>query len=103
MWTRPGLPPATRQRPQIDQGHNDIRNRNKVSSRLKPGMGTTVLRSTLFQGNLARLAVAQALAGANTTVVYATAAIIGNTLAPEKSLATMPISIFVVGMALSTL
>ncbi|ARP79871.1 MFS transporter [Bordetella genomosp. 8] len=66
-------------------------------------MGTTVLRSTLFQGNLARLAVAQALAGANTTVVYATAAIIGNTLAPEKSLATMPISIFVVGMALSTL
>ncbi|CAM3641666.1 MFS transporter [Bordetella sputigena] len=66
-------------------------------------MGTTVLRSTFFQGNLARLSVAQALAGANTTVVYATAAIIGNTLAPDKSLATMPISIFVVGMALSTL
>lgn len=52
---------------------------------------------------MARLAAAQALAGANTTVVYATAAIIGNTLAPDKSLATMPISIFVVGMALSTL
>jgi MFS family permease len=66
-------------------------------------MGTTVLRSTLFQGNLPRLAIAQALAGANTTVVYATAAIIGDTLAPDKSLATMPISVFVVGMALSTL
>lgn len=52
---------------------------------------------------MARLAAAQALAGANTTVVYATAAIIGDTLAPDKSLATMPISIFVVGMALSTL
>ncbi|ARP89215.1 MFS transporter [Bordetella genomosp. 9] len=61
-------------------------------------MGTAIL-----QGNVARLAAAQALAGANTTVVYATAAIIGNTLAPDKSLATMPISIFVVGMALSTL
>ena len=66
-------------------------------------MGTTVLRSTLVQGNVARLSVAQALAGANTTVVYATAAVIGNTLAPEQSLATMPISVFVVGMALSTL
>ncbi|WP_427184600.1 MFS transporter [Bordetella bronchialis] len=66
-------------------------------------MGTTVLRSTLAQGNVARLSVAQALAGANTTVVYATAAVIGNTLAPEQSLATMPISVFVVGMALSTL
>ncbi|ARP85226.1 MFS transporter [Bordetella genomosp. 9] len=61
-------------------------------------MGTAIL-----QGNVARLAAAQALAGANTTVVYATAAIIGDTLAPDKSLATMPISIFVVGMALSTL
>jgi MFS family permease len=65
-------------------------------------MGTTVLRNTLF-GNITRLSAAQALAGANTTVVYATAAIIGNTLAPDKSLATMPISVFVVGMAACTL
>ena len=56
-----------------------------------------------MQGNVGRLAAAQALAGANTTVIYATAAIIGNTLAPEPALATMPISVFVVGMAASTL
>ena len=50
-----------------------------------------------------RLAVAQALAGANSAVVYATGAIAGNMLAPAKALATLPISLFVVGMALSTL
>lgn len=51
------------------------------------------------RSNLARLTVAQALAGANSVVVYATGAIVGNTLAPSQALATLPISIFVVGMA----
>ncbi|NYT85146.1 MFS transporter [Pollutimonas harenae] len=51
------------------------------------------------RGNIARLTIAQALAGANAVVVYATGSIIGHTLAPDKSLATLPISIFVVGMA----
>mgnify|MGYP005811810119 CR=1 FL=1 len=55
------------------------------------------------RGNVLRLAVAQALAGANSTVVYATGAIVGATLAPSNALATMPISIFVVGMAACTL
>jgi MFS family permease len=50
-----------------------------------------------------RLAVAQALAGANSAVVYATGAIVGNMLAPRPALATLPISIFVVGMAACTL
>ncbi|AFQ51144.1 MFS transporter [Burkholderia sp. A9] len=50
-----------------------------------------------------RLAIAQALAGANSTVVYATGAIIGNFLAPSPELATLPISAFVVGMAIATL
>lgn len=50
-----------------------------------------------------RLAVAQALAGANSAIVYATGAIIGNMLAPSKALATLPISVFVVGMAACTL
>lgn len=50
-----------------------------------------------------RLAVAQALAGANSTVVYATGAVVGNTLAPSPALATLPISVFVVGMAACTL
>lgn len=53
--------------------------------------------------SVARLAIAQALAGANSTVVYATGAIIGNMLSPRPELATLPISVFVVGMALSTL
>jgi MFS family permease len=58
---------------------------------------------TRERGNVLRLAVAQALAGANSVVVYATGAIVGNTLAPSRVLATLPISIFVVGMAACTL
>ena len=55
------------------------------------------------RGNVLRLSIAQALAGANSTVVYATGAIVGNSLAPSPALATLPISIFVVGMAACTL
>jgi MFS family permease len=55
------------------------------------------------RGNVVRLAISQALAGANSTVVYATGGVVGATLAPSMTLATLPISIFVVGMALCTL
>ena len=55
------------------------------------------------RNNVVRLAAAQALAGANASVVYATGAIVGATLAPDPSLATLPVSTFVVGMALATL
>jgi len=51
------------------------------------------------QGNIWRLALAQALAGANSAVIYATGAIIGAEVAPDRALATLPLSIFVVGMA----
>jgi len=51
------------------------------------------------RNNVWRLSVAQALAGANSVVVYATGAIVGSMLAPSPVLATLPISIFVVGMA----
>jgi MFS family permease len=44
-------------------------------------------------------ALAQALAGANSTVIHATGAIVGDMLAPDRALATLPISFFVVGMA----
>ena len=47
--------------------------------------------------------VAQALAGANSTVIYATGAVIGEAIAPNPELATLPISVLVVGMASSTL
>jgi MFS family permease len=50
-----------------------------------------------------RLAVAQALGGANSAIVFAIGAIVGNMLAPSKALATLPLSVFVVGMAACTL
>ncbi|TXM97142.1 MFS transporter [Methylobacterium sp. WL64] len=53
--------------------------------------------------NVVRLAIAQALAGANSTVVFATGAVVGDRLAPNEVLATLPISVFVVGMAACTL
>ncbi len=55
------------------------------------------------KSNVMRLAVAQALAGANASVVFATGAIIGSTLSPDPGLTTVPISVFVVGMAVGTL
>lgn len=57
----------------------------------------------LLNSQVVRLTTAQALSGANSAIVYATGAIIGHELAPSPSLSTLPISIFVVGMALSTL
>ena len=69
-----------------------------------PGRRTPILSDRREQrGNIARLTIAQALSGANSTVIYATGAIIGVMLAPDKALATLPISIFVVGMAASIL
>jgi MFS family permease len=53
--------------------------------------------------NALRLAAAQALAGANATVVFATGAIIGATLSTDPALVTAPVSLFVVGMAAGTL
>ncbi|SLY87156.1 major facilitator superfamily protein [Klebsiella pneumoniae] len=51
------------------------------------------------KNNIIRLSAAQALAGANSVVFYATGAIVGNALAPSSSLATLPITMFVLGMA----
>ncbi len=59
----------------------------------------TLLPEKVQRGNIWRLSIAQALAGANSVVVYATGAIVGDMLAPSPMLATLPISIFVVGMA----
>jgi MFS family permease len=62
----------------------------------------TASREPIF-GNIARLTVAQALAGANSVVIFATGAVLGAELAPSAALATLPISLFVVGMTLCTL
>ena len=51
------------------------------------------------RSNVVRLAAAQALTGANSAVIFATGSIIGATLAPDMSLATVPLSMYVVGIA----
>ncbi|MCB1413682.1 MAG: MFS transporter [Xanthobacteraceae bacterium] len=55
------------------------------------------------RSNVVRLAIAQALGGANSAVIFATGAIVGATLAPSMALATVPLSVYVVGLALGTL
>src|SRR5882757_3891960 len=57
----------------------------------------------LARRNASVLAVSQALAGGNSTVLVATASIVGTMLAPDKGLATLPISIYVLGIWLGTL
>jgi MFS family permease len=49
------------------------------------------------------LAVAQALAGGNNTVLMATGGIVGSMIAPDKGLATLPISIYVLGLWMGAL
>src|ERR1700720_3537811 len=53
--------------------------------------------------NAVVLGVAQALAGGNNTVIAATTSIIASVLAPDATLATLPISCMVAGMWLGTL
>ena len=55
------------------------------------------------RGNVARLAAAQALTGANSAVIFATGSIVGAALAPSISLATVPLSMYVLGLAAGTL
>jgi len=55
------------------------------------------------KANVVRLAAAQALTGANSAVIFATGSIVGATLSPSISLATVPLSMYVLGMAAGTL
>src|SRR5487761_1488425 len=55
------------------------------------------------RANVVRLAAAQALTGANSAVIFATGSIVGATLAPRISLATVPLSMYVLGLAAGTL
>ena len=52
----------------------------------------------LARRNALVLAVTQALAGANNSVIIATGGIVGAMLAPDRSLATLPITIYVLGL-----
>src|SRR5258708_23321271 len=55
------------------------------------------------RSNVMRLAAAQALTGPNSAVICATASIVGATLAPSISLATVRLSMYVLGLAAGTL
>ncbi|MBI5131423.1 MAG: MFS transporter [Rhodopseudomonas palustris] len=55
------------------------------------------------RANVVRLAAAQALTGANAAVIFATGSIVGAQLAPNLSLATVPLSVYVLGLAAGTL
>src|SRR5438270_11854933 len=57
----------------------------------------------LAKRNAFVLAAGQALAVGNNTVTVATGGILGAMLAPDKSLATLPISVMVVGTWVGTL
>src|SRR3981189_2520735 len=55
------------------------------------------------RSNVLRLAAAHALTGANSAVIFATGSIVGATLAPSISLATVPLVLYLVGLAAATL
>ena len=62
-----------------------------------------VIDDRLARRNAMVLSVAQALAGGNNTVIAATAGIIGTMLASDKGLATLPVSVMVIGIWFGTL
>lgn len=72
-------------------------------SALAEPVGESVVDDRLARRNARVLAVGQALAGGNNTVVVTTGGIIGSILAPDKGLATLPITLMVVGMWVGTL
>ena len=55
------------------------------------------------RSNVLRLAAAQALTGANSALIFATGSIVGASLAPTIALATVPLSMYVLGLAAGTL
>ena len=57
----------------------------------------------LARRNAMVLSAAQALGGANNTIIFSTASIVGSVIAPNKGLATLPITCMVIGLWLGTL
>jgi predicted MFS family arabinose efflux permease len=70
---------------------------------LAPAEAIHGIDDRLARRNAVVLAVALALAGANNTVIIATGGILGAMLAPDRGLATVPISIYVLGLWIGTL
>ncbi|MEA2977486.1 MAG: hypothetical protein QOF19_3006 [Alphaproteobacteria bacterium] len=63
----------------------------------------TIDGDRLARRNVFVLATAQALAGATSTIFVATGGIAGAMLAPDKGLATLPLSLMVIGIWIGTL
>lgn len=66
-------------------------------------LGDSAAGDRLARRNAVILAVAQALAGGNSTVVITTGGLIGAAMAPDPGLATLPVTGYVVGMWAGTL
>lgn len=62
-----------------------------------------IVDDALARRNAMILAVGQALGGANNTIIFSTATIVGSVIAPDKGLATLPITCLVIGLWLGTL
>ncbi len=62
-----------------------------------------VVDDRLARRNAMVLALAQALGTASNTIIYSTASIVGAVLAPDKGLATLPLTATVIGTWLGTL
>ncbi|HTQ82261.1 MAG TPA: MFS transporter [Pseudolabrys sp.] len=69
-----------------------------MSALAEPIQHRVAFDDRLARRNAIVLAVAQALAGGNNTVIVASASILGAMLAPDKGLATLPITGMVFGM-----
>src|SRR5262245_13504264 len=67
------------------------------------GTSALVIDDRLARRNALVLAAAQALAGGNNAVIVSTGGIVGVMLAPDRTLATLSLSMMVVGMWLGTL
>src|SRR5580692_1525914 len=65
--------------------------------------GGETIDDSRARSSVVRLAAAQALTGANSAVIFATGSIVGATLAPSISLATVPLSMYVLGLAAGAL
>jgi MFS family permease len=88
----------------INKGRSHLANiRAETASMIDMTAADEISGDIRARSNVARLAAAQALTGANSAVIFATGSIVGATLAPEISLATVPLSMFVVGLAAGTL
>jgi MFS family permease len=73
-----------------------------MDARTNP-MTLAAVGDRLARKNALILAVAQALAGGNNTVLMATGSIVGATFAPDKGLATLPITVYVLGLWIGAL